>query len=90
MIRAFFSLDFMKRENQSNFQVLSFPMMFHTRGGQLVVKWANGQFSKIGAGGNISGDDHKSNSTISQDTSSTLFVMGFESNMMWLLAKTLN
>ena len=32
---------------------------------------------QIGTGGNISRGNHQSNSVISQDTSSTLFVIGF-------------
>ena len=55
-----------------------------------MVKWVNREFSKIGTGGNFSTGDYYPSSTMTQDTSSTLFVMGFESNMMWLLAKTLN
>jgi hypothetical protein len=43
-----------------------------------------------GTGGNISTGDHKSSSTMSKDTSSTPFVSGVESNMMWLLGKALN
>ena len=43
-----------------------------------------------GTGGNITTGDHKSNSTMSKDISSTLLVSGVESNLMWLLGKTLN
>jgi hypothetical protein len=45
-------------------------------GSQLVVKWVNKEFSKNGTGGNISRGNHQSNSVISPDTSSTLFVTG--------------
>jgi hypothetical protein len=62
-------------KNHLNFQVLSSPMTFHTRGGQLVVKWVNQEFSKIGTSGNISTGDHPSSFMKSKDIGLTLIVI---------------